>query len=83
MSEPTDPIDQAAQRVAEHAAKVLTEAIVRAALEAHGFAPVDSEAEVLQAIVQELRELKSTQRRVRELLERWDADGWPSTRVPE
>lgn len=47
MSEPTDPIDQAAQRVAEHAAKVLTE-----------------------AIVQELRELKSTQRRVRELLAR-------------
>ena len=76
MSERTDPIDQAAQRVAEHAAKVLTEAVVRSALEAAGLAPVDSEAEVLQAVLDELRA-------IRRLLERWDTDGAPATRIVE
>lgn len=76
MSEPTDPIDQAERSAAERALKAQMAGVVRNLFGG-------SDAEVLQAIVQELRELKSTQRRVRELLERWDADGWPSTRVPE
>ena len=74
MSDPTDPIDQAAQSVAKHAHDVMFQGIV------NGLFGGGSDAALLQAVLDELRELNRAQRRAMELLERWDAYGAPSVR---
>lgn len=74
MSESTDPIDQAAQTATKRAHDAMFQGIVNGL-----FGGCDSA--LLQAVLEELRELNRTQRRALELLARWDAEGQPPTRV--
>ena len=69
MSEPTDPIDQAERSAAERALKAQMAGVVRNLFGG-------SDADVLQAVLEE-------QRAIRRLLERWDTDGVPATRIAE
>ena len=69
MSEPTDPIDQAERSAAERALKAQMAGVVRNLFGG-------SDAEVLQAVLDELRAIRG-------LLERWDTDGVPATRIAE
>ena len=69
MSEPTDPIDQAERSAAERALKAQMAGVVRNLFGG-------SDAEVLQAVLDELRAIRG-------LLERWDTDGVPAMRIAE
>lgn len=69
MSGPTDPIDQAERSAAERALKAQMAGVVRNLFGG-------SDAEVLQAVLDELRAIRG-------LLERWDTDGVPATRIAE
>ena len=69
MSEPTDPIDQAERSAAERALKAQMAGVVRNLFGG-------SDADVLQAVLDELRAIRG-------LLERWDTDGVPAMRIAE
>lgn len=69
MSESTDPIDQAERSAAERALKAQMAGVVRNLFGG-------SDADVLQAVLDELRAIRG-------LLERWDADGAPAARITE
>lgn len=69
MSEPTDPIDQAERSAAERALKAQMAGVVRNLFGG-------SDADVLQAVLDELRAIRG-------LLERWDADGATAARITE
>ena len=69
MSEPTDPIEQTERSAAERALKAQMAGVVRNLFGG-------SDADVLQAVLEE-------QRAIRRLLERWDTDGVPATRIAE
>ena len=69
MSEPTDPIDQAERSAAERVLKAQMAGVVRNLFGG-------SDAEVLQAALDELRAIRG-------LLERWDTDGVPAMRIAE
>ncbi len=69
MSEPTDPIDQTERSAAERALKAQMAGVVRNLFGG-------SDADVLQAVLDELRAIRG-------LLERWDADGAPAALITE